>query len=203
MLIGILGASGRTGRRVAEKALAAGHTVRALVRRPGSLELVDERLQVLEGDVHDAAAVARLVSGCDAVVSALGPTKAGFDVCSVSTKHAISAGVKRLVVISGAGLNVPGDAKGPMGRFISWMVRTVSPAVFADKVLQYDLLAASDVEWILVRPPRLHDGPGNGAPRVGLLDAPGSSLSRDDLAAFCLSEAVAPKYTRKAPFLAN
>ena len=78
-----------------------------------------------------------------------------------------------------------------------------APEVTVAKVKQQALLAASDVEWVLVRPPRLHDGAGTGSPRATLDDVASSSLSRHDLAAFCLAEAIAPKFSRRAPFLST
>jgi uncharacterized protein YbjT (DUF2867 family) len=69
----VLGATGRTGRRVVEYALAEGRAVRALARDPAALEaLAHPRLAVVAGDARDPAAVAEVVAGAAAVVSALG-----------------------------------------------------------------------------------------------------------------------------------
>ncbi|HEY0776785.1 MAG TPA: NAD(P)-binding oxidoreductase, partial [Gemmatirosa sp.] len=72
-ILAVLGATGRTGRRVVEYALAAGLGVRALARAPGSLaDLGHPRLTIVAGDAADPQAVADLVVGVDAVISALG-----------------------------------------------------------------------------------------------------------------------------------
>ena len=55
MNLTILGAAGRTGRILVEQALAAGHTVRALVRTPSKLAITHPALEIIEGDATNAA----------------------------------------------------------------------------------------------------------------------------------------------------
>ncbi|MBL8951079.1 MAG: NAD(P)H-binding protein [Myxococcaceae bacterium] len=200
MKLAVLGASGKTGRHIVEQALAKGHQVRALVRDAAKLGLTHPELELLTGDATDAAAVRRLVEGCDAVVSALGPTDR-TDVCSAATANVIAARPKRYVAVSGAGLDVPGDRKGFVARAVSFMVKTVSPAVFADKVKEHALLAASDVRWTLVRPPRLTDQPAAGNRRTSLDESPGAHIARADLAAFVLQVVADDATIGKAPFV--
>jgi putative NADH-flavin reductase len=203
MKLAILGATGRTGRLVVEQALAAGHDVRALVRSPDKLALRHERLELVQGDATDAAAVARMVDGADVVISALGPVAGRKDICSVAAGHVIAAGARRYVAVSGAGIDVPGDQKDFVGKLVSFLVRTLSPAVFHDKVLEHTLLARSSVPWVLVRPPRLVDKPSTGNPRMSLERSPGASVARADLAAFVLRCAGDESLTGKAPFVAS
>ncbi len=54
----VLGATGRTGRLVVEQALAAGHTVTALVRSPEKLTTGGANLRVVKGEATEASAVA-------------------------------------------------------------------------------------------------------------------------------------------------
>ena len=72
MRVAVLGGSGRIGRDVLTWALAAGHEVAALARDPASLPGA-AGLTVITGDATDAGAVAEVLAGADAVVSALGP----------------------------------------------------------------------------------------------------------------------------------
>jgi putative NADH-flavin reductase len=72
MRLALLGASGRIGRHVLAWALESGHQVTALARNPESLAAA-AGLTVITGDATEAASVARLVTGADAVLSALGP----------------------------------------------------------------------------------------------------------------------------------
>jgi uncharacterized protein YbjT (DUF2867 family) len=59
--IALLGATGKTGRRVLTRALKAGHDLRVLVRGPAKLDVVDPRITVIAGDVLDAAAVSATI----------------------------------------------------------------------------------------------------------------------------------------------
>ena len=66
----ILGATGRTGRLVTEKALSRGHDVTAFVRTP-SLQ-ARERLTIVVGDPRRIEDLSAVLPGHDAVVSCLG-----------------------------------------------------------------------------------------------------------------------------------
>src|SRR5216683_914163 len=67
----VLGATGRTGRLVVEQALAAGHTVTALVRSPEKLPTGSPNLRVVTGQATDTSAVSRALEGADAVIRLL------------------------------------------------------------------------------------------------------------------------------------
>ncbi len=73
--IALFGATGKTGRRVLERALDNGHNVRALVRDPRKLNRTHERLTVISGDVLDPATVAETVAGANAVLALFGQVK--------------------------------------------------------------------------------------------------------------------------------
>jgi uncharacterized protein YbjT (DUF2867 family) len=203
MKIAVLGGSGRTGRWVIQRALEAGHAVKALVRSPEKLGLQHPNLEVLKGDATDPDAVARLVSGSEAVISALGPSSTAKDVCSIATANVLAAKPRKYVVVSGAGLDMPGDKKDVPGRIVSFLVRTISPAIFQDKVKEASLLQASEVPYVIVRPPGLLDGPPKGVTRAGTERSLGASIRRADLAEFVLQCALTETYTRKAPFVSN
>jgi putative NADH-flavin reductase len=55
----VIGATGRTGQEVVQQALARGHRVTAFVRSPENIDLKNERLTVLKGDVMDENFVTR------------------------------------------------------------------------------------------------------------------------------------------------
>lgn len=203
MRIGVLGATGKSGRKVVEQALANGDEVRVLVRSRARLAVNDPRLTVLEGTPLELDDVRRLAEGCDVIVSALGPSPECPDLCSSVARQVIAAGVKRYVAVSGAGIDVPGDRKDLVGRLVSKMVRLLTPTVFFDKVREFELLRESSVEWTLVRPPRLTDAPGTGTPRLHLENSPGTSISRADLATAVLQCCRDGSFVRKAPFAAG
>ena len=97
----VLGATGRTGRLVVEQALAAGHSVIALVRSPEKLATSHANLRVVRGGATDTASVSRALEGADAVISTLGGRGS---VIADSTQAIVAAarqtGVSRVVVLS-------------------------------------------------------------------------------------------------------
>jgi putative NADH-flavin reductase len=193
MNIVIFGASGPLGRAMTQAALQAGHQVTAFVRSPGRLDS-HARLREVAGDVLDAGSVAGAVPGHDAVISALGqtrPSPAGHDL-HPGTAHIIAAmkaaQVSRLIWISSHGV---GDARGHSGFlfervFVPWRLR----AEFADKERQEALVTASDLDWTIIRPARLTNGPATGRlraqPRLPVTIR--DSISRADVAQFVLGE---------------
>lgn len=125
MLVAITGGTGFIGSHTTAALLKAGHRVRVLARDAGKLERVMgwhgvEADETVVGDVTDPEAVARLVSGCDAVFHAAAivalEAARGDEVLSTnqrSVETVLSAAIKedvdRIVYLSSAGaLFVPG-----------------------------------------------------------------------------------------------
>ena len=73
MKIIVFGASGNTGKQLVEQALAAGYEVVAYARNPSKLNISNEHLTVIQGELSDAALIETAVKGTGAVLSALGP----------------------------------------------------------------------------------------------------------------------------------
>jgi putative NADH-flavin reductase len=207
MRIAVFGASGKTGRQVVEQALAAGHQVTAFVRDPAKLGMEHPALRVVRGDISDAARVDEAVRGQDAVVSALGQTKtSGKDVLTVAARVLIPAmeraGVRRLVSLVGAGVPDPRDPSSFGRTMMRALMKTLVGHVLRDAEEHARLLRASGLDWTLVRPPRLTDGPRTGTYRTGILRlGMGETLSRADLAEFMLHAAAEGTFVRDAPMV--
>ena len=206
MQVAVLGATGATGRLVVDELVRRGHEVAALTRAapPAGAPAV----RWVEGDARDATALAALVSGADAVVSALGPRRGDRTLHREVAPHLIdamgTAGVRRFVGVSGAGIDVPGDRKSARDRLISALVRRLGGEAVRDKAVERELWAASDLDWTLVRPPRLVDGPGTGRLEHSADRSPRrTSLTRADLAAFVVQLVERPEYVRQAPLVAE
>ena len=205
MRVAVLGATGATGRLVVDELVRRGHEVAALTRAAPSGG--DPAVRWVQGDARDAAAVGRLVEGADAVVSALGPRRGDRTLHREVAPGLISAmraaGVRRFVGVSGAGIDVPGDRKSVRDRVISALVRRLGGEAVRDKAVERELWAASDLDWTLVRPPRLVDGPASGRIEHAASGSPRrTSLSRADLAVFVADLAERPDYVRQAPLVA-
>src|SRR5712692_10834663 len=101
MNLAVLGATGRTGRLVVEQALAAGHTVTALVRSPEKLTTGNANLRVVTVQATDTSAVSRALEGADAVISTLGGKGSVIaDSTPAIVEAARQMGVSRVVVLS-------------------------------------------------------------------------------------------------------
>lgn len=209
MTLTILGATGKTGVHLLDRALEAGHHVRALVRDLAKIERCDERLKLFQGDVRDGLAVARAVEGSDAVVSVLGPTSNAPDMAvSDGMAHVLAAmgrhGVRRLLVVAGAGVGAEGDRPGPLDRLIGFALRLAAKNVLADMQRTVELVRASDLDWTIVRVPMLTDAPATGRWRVGMVGrGTGPRLARADLAAFLLTQVDDREHLHASPVVSH
>ena len=166
MKLTVLGGTGGIGRLAVELTLAGGHGLTLLVRDPEKLGPIADRVWVVPGMVRDATAVGEAVAGADAVISALGPDGNTVDqvlALGEGMRVVIEAmrdtGVHRIINLSGAAVDAPGDSKPMIDRFVSRIVRLVSGHVVAAKQAEFDELLASGLEWVAVRPPLVTDGP--------------------------------------------
>ncbi|MBP2707809.1 SDR family oxidoreductase [Microbispora sp. RL4-1S] len=170
MKIALFGATGGTGRQLILQACDAGDEVTAVVRDPARLPESHPRLTVLRADVMDPATLGPAVEGCDAVVSALGSRdgRVPTSVCADGTAAIVgamrAARVRRLVVVSAGTLTTDGD--GPLTRLIvKPLLGNLFKHTIADKRRMEEVVRASGLEWTIVRPPRLTDGPHTGVYR--------------------------------------
>jgi putative NADH-flavin reductase len=193
-----LGSTGRTGRLVVTVALARGHRVRALARsaqRAGALLPDDPALEVVEGDLLDAASLERAVKGADAAVNAAGPVKGGppdLQERGIGNLLAAmtSAGVGRLVTLTGAGVRDPGDQPKVADRVIRGALKLLQGRLLADSEAYVAAVRASDLDWTVVRAPRLTDADRRGSYRTSPVVSAetGTRIARGDLADFLLDE---------------
>jgi putative NADH-flavin reductase len=196
MRLTVFGASGKTGRRLVEQALDAGHAVTAVVRDPTRLPIRHPRLQVVTADVLDPAAIAPTVAGADAVVSALGPhpPRNRSSIMSAGTASILAAmrttGTSRLVVVSAAPVASDDHGTTLAYRLLGGpLLRALLGGLYADMAAMEDTIKRSGVDWTILRPPWLSDRPRTGSWRQakdGNLRG-GARISRADLAAALLA----------------
>jgi uncharacterized protein YbjT (DUF2867 family) len=202
----VVGATGGTGRQLVTQALERGYDVTALARDPSRLAVNHSQLTVVRGDVLDHASIEAAVRGQDAVLCALGHNRyySLARILSEGTRNILRAmethGVRRFVCETSLGI---GDSAGRMGlAYTLFTIPVVLPLYFWDKTRQERAIAASRVEWIIVRPGGLTDGAARGTWRHGR--GLGSFLatvriSRADVAAFMLDQLETDAYLRAAP----
>ncbi len=209
MRIAVLGASGRTGRHVVRHALDAGHTVNALFRDASTAPPAHPSLRAITGQATDLGAIAEVLSGADAAISALGPRVGGQPVplCATASGHVIeiASGCTgfRYIVISAAGVKGPPDTTPFLARLPSRIIRALLGKTYLDKDAEAAVIASSSIEWVLIRPPGLTDGTPGGNVKSDATRATGGRISRDDLARFAVLMTTDPTYVRQSPFVAG
>lgn len=206
--IALFGATGKTGSRVLNQALAQGLKVRALVRDPDKMSVANDRLTVIEGDVRDARSVERVVAGADVVLSVFGHVKGSpDDLQAHGTRLILEAmqrhGVTRIVTLSGGGLHAEGKDEPKLpDRIIRGLLKLLSGRVLKDAEAHLALLQQSGMEWTVVRGPRLTEEPGTGSYGVGWVGGDSTTkISRDDLAEFLLTQIDDRQYVHEMPFV--
>ncbi len=214
MRLSLFGATGGIGRFVLEQALAAGHDVTLLTRDPGKVAdpAAGDRLRVVVGDIERYESVAAVVGGSDAVISALGPTRDAADQVELFQRWAENLvratethGPARVVILSGAAVDVPGEQKALGDRIASAVVRVFVRHVVAAKQKEFDVISRSSLEWIAARPPRVVPGAHTGRFEAGtdLRLGPRSRISQPDLAEFMLLQTTDDTWLRQAPFVSS
>ena len=206
MRVLIVGATGGTGRQLVAQALERGLTVTALVRDPARLTIAHPHLTVVRGDVLDGDSVTAAMPGQEGVLLALGHRRyfPPNRILSEGTRNVLRAmeahGVSRFVCETSLGI---GDSAGRLGVYYTFFtIPVILPFYYWDKTRQERIIAASPLEWVIVRPGLLTNGAKRGSYRHGRRI--GSffwtmRISRADVADFMLNQLESDTYLRTAP----
>jgi putative NADH-flavin reductase len=203
MKLTIFAATGGIGRQALDQAIAAGHDVTAVVRNPRNLSATPARIVTADLADADPATLASAVPGADAVLSCLGArSKADAEAGLVRrgtlaiTAAMRAAGVRRIVVVSAAPVGTVASPARPapprydpgdgflMRHLLSPITKVAFGTSYADLAQMEDVLRASDLDWTVVRPPRLTNKPLTGSYRMAYDQnvRRGLSISRADVA---------------------
>ncbi len=209
MKVLIIGGTRGVGREVVLAAHAAGHEITLLARNAERISLPVTGVRVVAGDAGDADDIERAVAGQHVVVwtVGIGPTRRPVDLFSRGTQFLLAAmakhGVRRLVCVTGIGA---GDSRGHGGFLYDRILQPLfMKTVYEDKDRQEALLRASDVDWTIVRPGALTNGPATGLTRVltNLDGVTAGKISRADVAAFIVEQLASDEYRKTAVLLTN
>jgi len=182
----VFGATGGTGSQVVEQALQAGHEVTVIARRPSATTIQHQQLQVVQGDVFEPATFAGAMKGQDAVVSALGvATREPTTLYSQGNANIMramqAAGVRRIICISASGLD-----PGPLWQ--RWIAKPLLWLILKNMYTDLERMEAavrdSDLDWTIMRPPRMTNEPRTGQYHVAVNKhlSRAWKISRPDLA---------------------
>jgi uncharacterized protein len=197
MKMAIIGITGRAGSRIAAEAIRRGHAVTGIARKAADAQ-APAGVAIRQADANNVTELANAIRGSDAVVSA-----ARF--ATLKAKPVLDAmktsGVKRLVVVGGAGSleAAPGKMVVELPGFPEAYKSEAVPGV----AFLNDLRAEHDIDWTFISP-GAEFGPGErtGHFRIGgdqlLADANGkSAISMEDFAIALLDELEQPKHIRQ------
>ncbi|MBP2169071.1 uncharacterized protein YbjT (DUF2867 family) [Erwinia toletana] len=178
----IIGSTGGVGRRLRKQLTASGHQVTGLHRKPGQAEeLQQDGVTPVQLDLLTTSneSLAAAMHGCDVVVFSAGAAGAGVELtdgidgrgAQIAAEAARIAGVKRFLLVSA----FPDAGRG----------KQLSPTFehYMQVKRQADvMLAATDLDWVILRPGTLTNHEGSGRVHSGLAIAYGE-IPRDDVAA--------------------
>jgi putative NADH-flavin reductase len=211
----VLGASGQLGRRIVGQATIRGHRVTAQSRDAARLPAPALPPLAEPAAFHpaDTARLADMLPGHDAVICALGVDHNGPSTLFSDTTRAListmpAAGVRRLAVITGAG---HGESCGPSWGAGGWLSSRLLAPLFVrqrhpDKDVAEELIAASDLDWTVIRPGPIAEGPLKGGlhavwpvpPRVQV-----AAVTRDEVAEFVIDAVEQSRWRHRKPLVGH
>ena len=189
MRLAIFGSTGGTGLELTRQALEHGHSVRVLVRNPKRMPLVNANMRIVLGNVLDHESVTKTLLGSEAALSCLGQRNLLHNtrVVSVGTHLLMEVmkeqGLRRLVVESAFGA---GESLAQANLVERLLFATLLWAPYQDKNLMEPEVKASGLDWTILRPTMLTNGPLTGRYAVTFARPAVSRVSRADVAAAML-----------------
>lgn len=208
----VIGASRGIGLETVKAALGAGHNVKAFARSAGGIPLSDPKLEKISGSALSRTDVDGALKGADAVIQSLGVRSLtelalGTTLFSQSTRILVeamqTAGVKRLIAVTGAGA---GNSRGRISPLYDHVVfPLLLQRIYADKDIAEAIIAKSTLDWTIARPVGLTNGPATGRYDVlpEVKDWRGGFISRADVADFLMKQIADRSLIGKTPLLAG
>lgn len=189
----LIGANGGIGKEAVKLALEAGHRVTALVRNPANVSTIHNNLQVVQGDIRQPETFEGYLDDKDAIISAIGenmdkPTT----LYSEGNNNLLTAmkkkGVTRAFFISASAIEIS-----PVQPFLvrlatKYIVQKLFGHGYADQRIMEKLIKESEINWTIMRPPRLTNKPVSGHYRfaVNCFLKNCLTISRADVAHFMI-----------------
>ena len=202
----VIGAAGKTGSLVVERALAAGHRVTAFARDASAIKGATG-VSVFAGDATDRASLDKAMVGQDAVIDTIGgktpyrETTLERSVAGAVVASMKANGVRRLVVISAFGV---GDSVDQASWFVEHViVPTWLRGSTADKAAMEEVVRASGIAFIIVRPAMLIDLDATGGVKIFEEHDTAHKITRADVAQFCVDQLTSDTYVGRAVTIAN
>ena len=193
MKIAILGSTGFVGKVLLKKALEKGYQVKTLVRDPEKLGDYKEKVEIITGNASQPEHLEKTVKGTTVVLSTMPPiinsngekitVKAMEDLVGILERNE----VKRFIHIGGAVHGGGMDENWTLGRrILQSYLNIVCKPVLIGKQLEWEVLRKSNLNWTLVRPPRITKGKTTGHLVAEEKNLASVQVNVEDLAEFLL-----------------
>jgi putative NADH-flavin reductase len=199
MRVAVLGAAGALGSEVVRLLIARGDEITAFVRRAGSATAA--HVAECVGDAREPEAVRAALVGAEAVVDVVGAGTLGrTDLESTVIANVVNAmsafGSKRLIAMS-AGMVVRTNL------VLDYLLKpTIFRHILAEHRRVEEVVMRADLDWTIVRPPRLVSRPARGyAAFTGTRYSGSMSIAREDAAQFIADELTRRAFVRQAVFV--
>ena len=209
MKLTVFGATGQTGREIISQALAFGHEVTAMARDPTKLADFNSKVRIVQGDSTNPVVVEEVVTGNDAVLSALGHVSGSPpDILTRSASNIIEAmkrqNVRRLIVLANAAARDPNDRPSFYNRFLQFLLTLSRRAMARDTAREAQIVSESGLDWTIVRANLLTNGPQTGRYYTGDFSGKARTrVSRADVAAFMITCVTENKFVRAKPVISE
>ncbi|WP_460012321.1 NAD(P)-dependent oxidoreductase [Lysinibacillus sp. CTST325] len=199
MKILVLGATGRVGSHIVSLALRDEHSVAALVRHPNKLQINDENLHTVQGNVLEKQDIENVMSNVDIVISALNTD--GINTLTESMPLILDAmekeHVKRIITVGTAGI-LQSRLTPSILRYQSSESKRKTTFAAEEHHKVYNFLKNSNTDWTIVCPTYLPDGEYTGTYRIerDFLPNDGAEISVADTAEFAYQQIQSKEFVK-------
>jgi putative NADH-flavin reductase len=194
MNIAVIGASAGIGRETVQQALDGGHSVRALSRNNDTLP-EHRSLTKVQGTVLSVEDLKKAITGTDAVLVTIGTKKKkGTTLFSDAAKAIVKATSDlnydgNVIIVTGFGV---GESAGYLSFFLRLIINLLLKDQYTDKTRMQEIITNSQMNWEIVMPGILTNGPLTSDYKVMSELSEGmkiGKISRKNVAHYLLKEA--------------
>lgn len=209
MHITVIGASAGVGLEAVKRALQRQHKVTTLSRT--EIQISDlSNLNIIKGSATNRADVLQSLQGADAVIVALGTGNSMKATTLYSDFATLLVEVMEKKDIQIPVIILTGFGAGDSGKYNNFAMklffRFLLKEVYEDKTKMEEIIAASGLQWEIVRPGILNDKPLTEKYRIEATLYEGiniGSIHRADVADFMVKQAENPTYLHQYISLSN
>jgi nucleoside-diphosphate-sugar epimerase len=211
MKIAIFGSTGFAGKVLINKALTGGYQIKTLARYPEKLEAIKDKVEIIKGSVFEPLSVEATIEGTETVLSTIGPPpgkpcdpreyeNAMRNIVGSMNKF----GVRRYIHIGGAAHEGGENESWNFNRKLLRLFLSLgSRNILIAKQLEWEVLKASDLEWTLIRPPRIANEKASGKISADEKNLESLKVSVEDLTDFIMEQITSKEWIRRAPLVSS